>query len=323
LDLVIQQPPGTMTELSEFVVGGHYEVKRPVVLRIGEALDSELVAEFMPGTRFTILGLGSSNRRRANVVIESEGCHVTVPCSGWLSMMTKEKTMLIGMIRDLEPCSCSHCKFTPISSKVRALFEASREGNLERVMELTKKQGVIFPLLSSTDNYGKTALSYAAAFGRDNVVEYLLSKPDVDVNATDDLKKHALHHACFKSRVAQGQQCVIIARLINARAHLESPDHKGCTAMMYAAANGREAVVLSLMEGNGQVNTKDSEGHTALDFAVRSGQQPIVNLLLSHGGVRGATETEEEELEEAEEEEEASTSAPDTESEAETAASDE
>jgi len=118
-----------MTELSEFVVGGRYEVKCHAMLRTGEGLETEIVEQLAPGTSFTILELGSNDRRRAKVVIEIKSGHVTVPCSGWLTMVTAGNEALIEKKSDLEHGSQSPGKLA--SSMIKSLLEAARDGNLD------------------------------------------------------------------------------------------------------------------------------------------------------------------------------------------------
>ncbi|CAE7664968.1 Psmd10, partial [Symbiodinium pilosum] len=87
-------------------------------------------------------------------------------------------------------------------------------------------------LINRSDIRGRTALMYASAIGSRDIVDYLLSKGEVYVNAMDDTQKTALHHA------AKCSKADILRSLLRAGAMIDARDHNGCTALMFAAGTG-------------------------------------------------------------------------------------
>ena len=83
-------------------------------------------------------------------------------------------------------CYCPHAR--------KQVLEASRAGDLDRLRMVVNAMPHV--LNDCRDIRGKTPLIYAAAFNRIDVVQYLLSREEVDVMAVDDTQKTALHHAC-------------------------------------------------------------------------------------------------------------------------------
>lgn len=74
----------------------------------------------------------------------------------------------------------------------RELFEACRNGDVERVKRLVRPENV-----NSRDTAGRKSspLHFAAGFGRKDVVEYLLQS-GANVHARDDGGLIPLHNAC-------------------------------------------------------------------------------------------------------------------------------
>merc|ERR1712187_603497 len=157
------------------------------------------------------------------------------------------------------------------------------------------------PSPNCTDVRGKTPLIYATAFGREECVELLLGKPDVDVHLTDDTQKSALHHACKRQMEPQSAggadrvQCRIIKRLIAAGSYIEGRDHNGCTPLMFTVANGDVDVAKVMLEARSNINAKDFEGHTPLDYASHFGHHELMKVIQDLGGEGMEIEEEEEE----------------------------
>jgi len=61
-------------------------------------------------------------------------------------------------------------------------------------------------------------------------------------------------------------------------------DSHGCTALIYASANGHFDVVKYLSEQGAEANIKDSLGWTALAFAALNGHLKTVQYLIENGG---------------------------------------
>ena len=64
-----------------------------------------------------------------------------------------------------------------------------------------------------------------------------------------------------------------------------NPDHvdeeEGWTALMFAAAEGNDKVVKTLLRHNADRTIVDEDGDTALDFARDNQHRKVVNILLN------------------------------------------
>jgi hypothetical protein len=169
-----QQP---LRAIDDFEVGGQHEVKSLVTVRLGENLDTDAIGELRPGTVVKILQVGTENQRRA-LIQEVEG--VSVCLKGWISLVTKQGEHLVGKKGSTSP---THSKASQ-AEKIKRILEAARAGDLLAIQQLVERRESVMsrlqqsrpPNLNSCDVRGKTTLIYATAFGRKNVVEYLLGK---------------------------------------------------------------------------------------------------------------------------------------------------
>merc|ERR1711879_963926 len=75
----------------------------------------------------------------------------------------------------------------------------------------------------------------------------------------------------------------IVTILLNHGAYLEARDHNGCTALVFAVANGDEAVAQRLISAQANVNVKDFEGHKPLDYAINFGHADMIKILKNAG----------------------------------------
>merc|ERR1712060_694955 len=64
---------------------------------------------------------------------------------------------------------------------------------------------------------------------------------------------------------------------------MEAADHNNCTPLMFAVANGDEAVVRRLVKSGANVNAKDRESNGPLDYAINFGQTVMAKLLRDAG----------------------------------------
>ncbi len=122
---------------------------------------------------------------------------------------------------------------------------------------------------------GKTALSYAAHFGRDAAIAWLLST-NADVNGADLNGDTALMHAC-----AEGH-CNAVRQLLAAHeVDMGVTDGNGSTALIRAAGAGHREVCKLLLEANVDADGCDCTGMTPLMVAAQMGHQCVVALLIS------------------------------------------
>jgi kinesin family member C2/C3 len=290
--LVAKRRPELEFAMDGFEIGCQHEVVSMVTVRASESLDSKVVGELKPGTIFTIKEIGDLNKRRAKID--------TGLLQGWISLVTKQGELLVGKVSSKNPDRNGGGLFGVSTSKIKDMLEAARSGDLPSLKKVLEPQSGLMsrfsnrPNLNASDIRGKTALIYASSFGNREVVEYLLTKvKEIDVNAIDDTDKTALHHASKRPCADEGQ-AAIITMLLHAKAYLEARDHNGCTALMFAVANGSEAVARRLVQAQANVNAADYESHTCLDYAIQFNHPDLVQLLRKAGAVEIKDEEEEE-----------------------------
>lgn len=129
---------------------------------------------------------------------------------------------------------------------------------------------------ASTKLDGWTALHLAAKEGHLEIVMALVQS-NVDVNATDVLKRTALYLATWA-----GQSDIVYYLLENA-ANPNIPMVYGATALHCAAKKGNKVIVRHLVDRVADVNTVDSTGLTALDEAVKRQSEDIIRILVEKG----------------------------------------
>merc|ERR1712060_381370 len=131
---------------------------------------------------------------------------------------------------------------------------------------------------------------YAAAYINKDIVEYLLGKDETQVHTVDNMKKTVLHHAMKRVKARKTvtydqAQADIVKMLINSGVEIDARDQNGCTALMFAIANGETLVVRDLLMAKADVNATEFDGRGPLDFAQRFEQHHIAELLRQCGAV--------------------------------------
>ncbi|KAL8367828.1 hypothetical protein RB599_003644 [Gaeumannomyces hyphopodioides] len=85
---------------------------------------------------------------------------------------------------------------------------------------------------------------------------------------------------------ANGREAVVKLLLATGKVDVDSKDKRGRTPLSWAAENGHEAVVkLLLATGKVDVESKDDSGRTPLSWAAENGHEAVVKLLLATGKV--------------------------------------
>jgi ankyrin repeat protein len=190
------------------------------------------------------------------------------------------------------------------------LFEAARDGDIERVQELidagadvnetTRGQGPALAIavemgqaaavqllidsgavIDIRDSWGRTLLVYALDARKDAaaVVKVLLDA-GIDVNARDDLGRIALSNAVI------GRDDEVFNLLVEYGSDISLLSDGGSVALQSALANNHVDRVVKLLDLGVDVNARSSDGQTALFTAVDSRWSPTldaVQLLLDRG----------------------------------------
>ena len=160
------------------------------------------------------------------------------------------------------------------------LLDASELDNVDQVKDLLA-QGAD---LNAQNEAGVTALMVAAGYGGEKVAKHLLSLPTIDT----EVREEELGWTALLWAAGQGQ-LRLVKMLLQHGADPGAVSNLGVTALMLAAANGREDVadyLLCLPTIDTEV--RDEEGCTALLWAAGVGQLRLVMMLLQHGANPGA-----------------------------------
>jgi ankyrin repeat protein len=124
---------------------------------------------------------------------------------------------------------------------------------------------------------GRTALIMAAASGDLPVVKSLV-EGGADLNAEDKGNKPALFHA-IEARYDDVSDFLVVQPELN----LNARGKNGVTALISYVWRDQVDVVKGLLDRGASVNLQDGDGDTALHGAAQSGNVDITNLLLAKG----------------------------------------
>ncbi|KAM4030755.1 poly [ADP-ribose] polymerase tankyrase-2 isoform 3-T3 [Anomaloglossus baeobatrachus] len=139
----------------------------------------------------------------------------------------------------------------------RELFEACRNGDVERVRKLVTADNV-----NSRDTAGRksTPLHFAAGFGRKDVVEYLLQS-GANVHARDDGGLIPLHNACSFGHAE------VVNLLLRHGADPNARDNWNYTPLHEAAIKGKIDVCIVLLQHGADPLIRNTDNRTALDLS--------------------------------------------------------
>lgn len=161
------------------------------------------------------------------------------------------------------------------------IHNASAAGDLDRVKNLVSRSPA---LIHATDKLGRKPIHYAAQFGRDGVVEFLISqKAQVDARvqkkAPDGgmLDWTPLHLAAESGRISTMKILLTHGADINAR------DFLGRTPLFLAVMQDQTEAVRFLLENGADPNVADRNGKTPLRRALEREHGTIVGLLQQAG----------------------------------------
>ncbi|VUC32372.1 unnamed protein product [Clonostachys rosea] len=131
--------------------------------------------------------------------------------------------------------------------------------------------------VNATDKEGRTPLSWVAGAGHEEVMEMLLAHSGIDINLSDNSQRTPLMWATAKSNIS------VVLRLIQETADVTSSDHDGTTALHLAIEGGNERLAKILLDHGASLEAKDTNGRTALHAAALYGNTLMLQLLLSRG----------------------------------------
>jgi ankyrin repeat protein len=159
-----------------------------------------------------------------------------------------------------------------------ALHHAAGDGRTPVVEALLKRPNIE---VNARDKHKNTPLHLAAEWGRGAVVPLLLGHPDIEVNARDRFNDTPLHRAA-----RMGYDVDIVRQLLPRVADVNAQNDLGRTALHHAVERGNVKIVETLLAADGiDVNARNKKGKTPLDYA---NKQAIEDLLRQHGAKKGA-----------------------------------
>jgi ankyrin len=129
--------------------------------------------------------------------------------------------------------------------------------------------------LDLVDHNGWNVLHFAAANGRDDVIDLVIDMlTEADLNARDRAKRTVVLHAAINGHLR------IIERFDRLGFYIfGAVDKFGKTALHYAAEFAHPRTVAFLAQ-KVDVNVRDTNGHSPLHLAARSGHTEVVDVLL-------------------------------------------
>ncbi|XP_015262135.1 PREDICTED: tankyrase-2 isoform X2 [Gekko japonicus] len=162
-----------------------------------------------------------------------------------------------GLGEALPSSSSSCCGGGAAAEPARELFEACRNGDVERVKRLVRPENV-----NGRDTAGRKSspLHFAAGFGRRDVVEYLL-QTGANVHARDDGGLIPLHNACSFGHAE------VVNLLLRHGADPNARDNWNYTPLHEAAIKGKIDVCIVLLQHGADPVIRNTDGRTALDLA--------------------------------------------------------
>lgn len=131
--------------------------------------------------------------------------------------------------------------------------------------------------LNVKDKRGYTALSHATEAMYEDVVDALLSHPDLDPNARGLNARPALLAYVWRDNPER------VDKLLAHGADVNAQDADGDTALHGAAQTGNTAILKRLLDYGADANVKNKQGGTPLMWAAVYGHQGAAQLLLDHG----------------------------------------
>ena len=186
-----------------------------------------------------------------------------------------------------------------------SLIEAARKGNIEAVKKhiANGKQDFFNSIdVNAADVLDKTALHYAAAWGRIQIAELLIAN-GADVNTksvtgrtpldianknnkskiADLLRCHGGKHGTIHGAALDGD-IEAVKEFLAAATNVNVKGVFGQTPLHFAA--DKEIAELLITKG-ADVNAKDQDDETPLDWAIHSKLTEIADLLRKHGAKTG------------------------------------
>ena len=181
----------------------------------------------------------------------------------------------------------------PVVDASERLRAAACSGDISTVRAVLLDDTVIASAIITTDkDSGMDALAYAVQYGDPEIIALIVAAQGqrklniVTTSAADDIPHVAappVGPKDFMLAVMRGDTETVCNMIVLWRCgHLVNNADNDVTALMFAAADGHDAMVTLLLTVPGiNVNAKNSDGRTALMLAAWRGHSAVVSLLLA------------------------------------------
>ena len=145
-----------------------------------------------------------------------------------------------------------HKRETPTPSSKSCILAA--EGNFDMLRELPAKE------LDAVDDYGNTAIIYAANNGHLDIVKFLMAQEGVDLNRRGYLGNTALSRAA-----RSGHADIIRALMTDGKSNPDLPNDKWQYPLHFAAFKKKSDAVDALIAGGASLLSLDRKGRTPVE----------------------------------------------------------
>ena len=166
---------------------------------------------------------------------------------------------------------------------------AAEYGELEEVKRLLDKDGPLQDLVADINARGLdswTALHFAANEGKLEIVNFLLSQPEIDIEAASTIGRTPLHLAAIRGHMP------IVRSLINKQANKNVKDFDENTPLHYASEFGHfEVIIFLIKEVYADATLKNKFGYAPSDIAQNFKIRQLFESLLP--SLRGSQKEEE------------------------------
>jgi ankyrin repeat protein len=163
-------------------------------------------------------------------------------------------------------------QLNPVQNQ-NSLINAVKSNDLELFSALLNKNDV-----HQKDEFGKTALAYAAANGNEYMINCIL-QAGADINARDNLNKTSLMYA-----VSKAGNIKIVELLLEAGANPSVIDTQHNSVLMYAVLYGDLDIVKLLLNKNHNMNLVNSAGLNVLNLAItQNAEFQVIKDLIMYG----------------------------------------
>ena len=139
--------------------------------------------------------------------------------------------------------------------------------------------------MARLDGHGQNVLHYAVKLQNTEIIEYLLSFNEIDVNLPNSEWYSPLHLSVLT------QNCALVKLLLDKGARVNATNCKRRTALHFCAQLGNVEITNLLLAYGADVNVSDMEDRFALSFAILHEHGEVAKLLIKRGTKLNQEET--------------------------------